>query len=401
MTSEPSRRDFLRTALLTTAAVAAPNWARAQSAGKVRVAVVGHTGRGEFGHGLDAPWRRSADAEIVAVADAGADGEAKARSRFGGARFYTDYRKMFETARPELVLVTPRHADQHLAMAFAAIEAGAKALYIEKPMCRTVGEADTLVAACARAGVVAAVAHRNRYHPALPVVQRLVREGAIGQVLEIRGRGKEDERGGATDLWVLGSHVLNVALCFTGRAVACTGSLSTAGRPATRKDLEEGGDAVGKVAGDEVHARFDTEQGIPIFFDAKKKGRPGQGAGFGLQLIGNEGVIDLRLDETPIAHHLAGNPFRPVAHPRTWTPITTGGLGKPDVMADVARLVSSHEMAARDLMAAWQTHRAPLCSVEDGRIVIAMIMATFESHRRGGARVEFPFAVPDNPLERL
>jgi predicted dehydrogenase len=364
------------------------------------VAVIGHTGRGDFGHGLETPWRKSAEAEIVAVADAGREGEAKAHKRFAGTRFFTDYRRMLGEVKPDIVLITPRHADQHHAMTLAAVEAGAKGLYLEKPLCRNLGEADAIVAACAARGVAAAVAHRNRYHPALPVVQRLVTEGAIGRLLEIRGRGKEDNRGPGTDLWVLGSHVLNVALCFTGRPVACTGTLLTGGRPATRADLHDGGDAVGKVAGDALHVRFDTATNVPIFFDSRK-GTGVPSAGFGLQLIGTEGVIDLRMDETPLAQHLAGNPFRPVKQPRAWTPITSGGLGQPDPIPDVARLVSSHELAARDLHAAMRERRAPLCSVADARTLVELTMATFESHRRGGARVELPFTGTGNPLDLL
>ena len=41
-------------------------------------------------------------------------------------------------------------------------------------------------------------------------VKKLIADGAIGTLLEFRGRGKEDRRGGGEDLWVLGSHVLDM-----------------------------------------------------------------------------------------------------------------------------------------------------------------------------------------------
>lgn len=398
--SVSSRRVFLKLAAGAGVAAFAPVARAAEPARTWRVAVIGHTGRGDFGHGLETPWRTAADAEIVAVADAGRDGETKARKRFAGVRFFSDYRRMLGAVKPDIVLITPRHADQHLAMTQAAVAAGAKGLYLEKPLCRDLAEADAIVAACAARGVAAAVAHRNRYHPALPVVQRLVKEGAIGRLLEIRGRGKEDNRGPGTDLWVLGSHVLNIALCFTGRPVACTGTLLAGGRPATKADLQEGGDAVGKVAGDELHARFDTAEGVPIFFDSKK-GAGVPSAGFGLHLVGTEGVIDLRMDEHPLAHYLPGNPFRPSIQARAWVPISSGGVGQPDPVPEIARLVSSHALAARDLHAAIRERRPPLCSVEDARTLVELTLAAFESHRRGGARVELPFREPGNPLERL
>ena len=44
-----------------------------------------------------------------------------------------------------------------------------------------------------------AVAHRNRYHPVLPIIEKLVADGRIGRVLELRGHGLGDRRGGGQD----------------------------------------------------------------------------------------------------------------------------------------------------------------------------------------------------------
>ena len=117
--------------------------------------------------------------------------------------------------------------------------------------------------------------------------------------------------------------------------------------------------------------------------------------------MGNEGIIDLRMDEHPIAHYCAGNPVRPSAKPRVWTPVTSAGIGQTEPLSNIVELVRDHLLVARDLVGALKEKRAPLCSAEDGRAVIEMIMATFESHRRGGTRVEFPFRGPGNPLEQL
>ncbi len=325
---------------------------------------------------------------------------AKQQQKMKVARGFADYRKMLAEVRPDIVVVCPRHIDQHHAMALAAIESGARGLYLEKPMCRNLGETDQVVAACARRGVTCAVAHRNRYHPTLPVVERLIAEGAIGKVLEVRGRGKEDARGGAGDLWVLGSHVLNIAVMFSGQPIACTGVLLQDSALATKAHVTQGDDAVGAIAGNALHVRFETQRGIPLFFDSVKGGAV-RGAGFGLQIVGNEGIIDLRLDEHPIAHLCAGNPTRPTGKPRTWIPITSAGLGQAEPLTDIVELVREHVLVARDLVQAMREKRAPLVSAVDGRAVVEMIMATFESHRRGGARVEFPFRSATNPLEQL
>jgi hypothetical protein len=49
-------------------------------------------------------------------------------------------------------------------MILAAIAAGVKGIYVEKPFVRTLAEADEVVKLCAEKGVRLAIAHRNRYH---------------------------------------------------------------------------------------------------------------------------------------------------------------------------------------------------------------------------------------------
>ena len=98
-------------------------------------------------------------------------------------------------------------------------------------------------------GVKIAVAHRNRHHPVVPVVQRLVKEDTIGRLLEIRCRGKEDARGGAQDLWVLGAHLLNLAVVYSGKPVAVSAALFQDGRPIIKSDIREGAEGINPIAG--------------------------------------------------------------------------------------------------------------------------------------------------------
>jgi predicted dehydrogenase len=391
-----SRRQFLS---LTASGIA---WATgaAEGGGRLRVGVIGHTGRGNYGHGMDTMWLRVPETEIVAVADADAPGLAKSQQKLEVAKGFTDYRKMLRETKPDIVAVCPRYLDQHGEMALAAIEAGARGVYVEKPFCRTPAEADEIIAACKRREVACAVAHRNRYHPVLPVIARLVGEGHIGRLLEIRCRGKEDERGGPEDLWVLGCHLFNLAHYFAGRPLACSGVLLQDGQPATRGDLRAGPEGIGPIAGREVHARFEMERGVPVFFDSVvKAGR--REASFGLQLIGTLGIIDLRPDSEPLAHLMAGSPFTPTGQARVWTPITTAGVGKPEPIADLATQVLNHVLPAHDLIAAMRGHRPALCSAQDGRVAVEMISAVFESHRLGGQGVTWPLKTRQNPLTLL
>lgn len=416
-----NRRQFVLASGSLAAAPALVSHAAGQSARtKFRVGVIGHTGRGNYGHQLDRVWRHVPETEIVAVADADEQGLAAAQKRLGVGRGYRDYRQMLTELRPEIVAVCPRYVDEHCEMALAAIEAGARGIYVEKPFCRTPAEADAIVAACEKHGTKCAIAHRNRYHPAVPLVESMARDalearsarggiaalsrmfssGPLGRLLELRGRGKEDERGGVADLWVLGSHVINLAVHFGGQPRACSAVLLQEGCPATRKDIAEGAEGVGPVAGNQLHARFEMDCGVPFYFDSIR-GVGTRSANFGLQLIGTEGIVDLRIDREPLVHLMAGNPFLPTDEPRRWVPVTSAGAGEPEPIAELGAHVADHRLAVRDLLLAIEEDREPLCSARHGRTIVEMIAGVLESHRQDGKRVTFPLTARTNPLGSL
>ena len=392
-----TRRSFLAASSL--AALSSPALLNAQNK-KLRVAVIGHTGRGNFGHGLDTVWLKIPETEIVAVADANEAGLQKEQKKLKVDRGFTEYRKMLKDVRPDLVAVCPRHPDQHRDMTVAAIEAGARGVYIEKPFCRTPAEADDLVAACAKHGAKIAVAHRNRYHPALQVIGKLIADGGLGRLLEIRGRGKGDRRGGDEDLWVLGSHVLNLIAWFGGSAKSCSAVMLRDGRRVARQDVKQGAEALGPLAANELHARYELSKGVIATFDSIANDGT-KNAGFGLQLIGSEGIVNIQCDRNPVAHLSPGNPFQPTDKPRPWIPITTSGVGKPEGNAELVGQVHNHVVPARDLIDAVRNDREPLCGVNDGAATVEMICGVFESHRQGGRAVALPLVERGHPLAKL
>lgn len=367
---------------------------------KRRVAVIGHTGRGNYGHGLDTVWQKIPEAEMVAVADGNEEGLAKELKKLGIEKGYVDYRRMLSEMKPEFVSVAPRHVDQHHDMALAAIEAGVRGLYVEKPFCRTPAEADSLIAACDRHGAVIAVAHRNRYHPTLRQIDQLIDSGELGKVLQIRGRGKGDRRGGGEDLWVLGGHILNLFHYFAGMPVSCSAIMLQNGRRVTADDVRPGAEGLGPLAADEVHARYETEKGIVAYYDSIANDDT-EGNAYCLQLIGSRGMVTWHIDLDPVAHFTPGNPFHPTTEPRPWIPITTAGVGVMEDRPDQVQQVQNHVMGVRDLIDACDNHRRPLCDAQDGALAVEMICAVFESHRQEGKAIRFPLVERGNPLLKL
>ena len=75
----PSRRSFLAGAAVTGMGLFVRGQERRGE--KWRAAVIGHTGKGDFGHGLDTIFAGRGDVEVVAVADANDAGRARAVDR--------------------------------------------------------------------------------------------------------------------------------------------------------------------------------------------------------------------------------------------------------------------------------------------------------------------------------
>src|SRR5947207_11777153 len=114
---------------------------------------------------------------------------------------------MLQKEKPTIVSVADRHMDLHRDMVVACAQAGAS-IFLEKPIARTLAEADAMIRACEMHHVKLAIAHQTRYSPRLKRVRELIASGKVGDVLEMRARGKEDARGGGQDMMVLGTHLM-------------------------------------------------------------------------------------------------------------------------------------------------------------------------------------------------
>ena len=359
------------------------------------VGVIGHTGRGNFGHGLDKMWKMHPKVSVVGVADANPQGLQKALARVGQGTGYLDYRKMLETKRPDFVAVCPRHVDQRVSMIKAACEFGAKAIYVEKPFARSLKECDLISEACKRSGTLLAVAHRNRYHPALAVAIKLIKDGLLGQVLAMQGRGKQDRRGGGEDLWVLGTHVFDLFHAFAGKPVSCTATVKTKGKIATQNQIYEGNEGLGTLVGDEIHAEWKMENGWTATFDSVR-GKGSRQKGFGLEIVGEKGTLEILCDQEPLFHFIEGKSSK---GSKERIPLTSSGLGKKE-REDIDGTVRNHLAALIDLIHCLENGAEPLCGLDEGTSPVSFVSSVFESHRQGGKEVNLPLTSRGNPLLR-
>ncbi len=367
-----------------------------------RVAVIGHTGRGNYGHGLDVVWSSFANVQVVAVADANDKGRPAAQQRLKVKNAYADYRDMLKKERPQIVAVATRFLDEHRDMVVASAESGAS-IFMEKPMARTLAEADEMVAACERHHVKLAIAHQTRYSPRLQRVRDLIAEGRLGEVLEMRGRGKEDSRVGGQDMMVLGTHILDLMRFIAGDPRWCFSRVGIAGkegvRPITKADIRDGGEGMGPIAGDHITAMFGFDKGVTGYFTSQKsQRRPGEPDRFGLQIFGSRGAIQLTTGSLPPVHFLADPSWFP-ARSKGWQEITSAGPGKPETLKN-GGLGQGNVWIVQDLMEAIEKDRQPKGSIYDGRAALEMILAVYESQRVGRA-IELPLKNRRHPLTML
>ncbi|MGH2604745.1 MAG: Gfo/Idh/MocA family protein, partial [Dehalococcoidia bacterium] len=181
-----TRRDFVfRTSLASATTLAAPALLAAQTPApaaeggpdtRLRVAICGAGGRGMAAvHAL-------ASENIVAIADVDEKRCAKAREAQPQARYFRDYRKMFEEMADQIDAVTVSTPDHmHFPIAMMAIKHG-KHIFVEKPLTHSIWEARELMMAARKAGVASQMGNQGHANEGTRLLREWFEAGALGHV---------------------------------------------------------------------------------------------------------------------------------------------------------------------------------------------------------------------------
>jgi UDP-2-acetamido-3-amino-2,3-dideoxy-glucuronate N-acetyltransferase len=116
----------------------------------------------------------------------------------------------------------------HFRLAKEALLQG-KDVYVEKPLCLDIAEAEELVKVADSSGRILMVGHLLQYHPCVTEIQRLVSVGEVGKIQYITsnrlnlGKIRQEEN----SLWSFAPHDISVILSLVGgqlpEQVSCTG----------------------------------------------------------------------------------------------------------------------------------------------------------------------------------
>ena len=130
-----------------------------------------------------------------------------------GTRAHTDYRDVLGRV-DAVTLAVPTELHTEVALPF--LEAGV-AVLVEKPMARSVAEADELIAAAARTGALLAVGHTERFNPAVLAARTRL---ADPRFIEVHRLGTFPERSLDIDVvFDLMIHDLDIVLSFVDSEV--------------------------------------------------------------------------------------------------------------------------------------------------------------------------------------
>jgi len=145
--------------------------------------------------------------------------------KFGIPRTFTDYREMLKLPELDMIVVgAPNHL--HCQIAVDAAGAG-KHIVMEKPLCLNLAEADRMIAACKQAKVKFMYAEELCFTPKYVRLKKLLDEGALGAPTLIKQSEKHDgphaahfwdvERSGGGVTMDMGCHAIEFFRWMLGR----------------------------------------------------------------------------------------------------------------------------------------------------------------------------------------
>ena len=320
--------------------------------------------------------------QLVAGASRGREHLDRFGKQWGINALYLDYREMIEKEKLDIVCVAT-HPGLHRPIVEAAVAAGAKGIFCEKPLALSLEDADAIVAVCKQAGCVLAVNHSRRWDPAHLKAKALIEAGAIGDLVSLFGicQGVKpfpawvaDEEGPLLHDAV---HLFDLFRMFGGEAQSVMGTALRRTHPFAVED--------------DSHAIFEMSKGLSAVAMVNERTRYYR---FEIQIQGTDGVILLSNAGNQLWQGVDRTDRINEQDPRIeWWELETNDF--PSVPT-----TSSIGDAVAQLVQCIETGATPNSPGEDGIASLEMVMGVYESQRQGKP-VIFPLVDRDSTLYRL
>jgi predicted dehydrogenase len=296
---------------------------------------------------------------------------------------YLDYCEMLAQEQLDIVCIAT-HPGLHLPIVEAAVDAGAKGIFCEKPLALSLSDADASVQACRRARCVLSVNHSRRWDPAHHKAKAMIEQGQIGDIVSLLGicQGIKpfpawvaDEEGPLIHDAV---HTFDLFRMFGGDVASVVG---TAHRRVQPFQVEDMSDAI-----------FQFKSGINGVVMTSEITRYNR---FELEIQGTEGLIFLGNSGNRWCSIVDQTDHLNEPDPRIeWYALT------PEPFPEVAE-ASSMQAAMVELVNCIETGDEPSSNGEDGVASLEMVMGIYESQLQGNVPITFPLLQRDSALYRL
>ena len=290
--------------------------------------------------------------ELVAACDADPDQLADFKNRWGTEALYTDLEQMVAQSRPDLVCVTTR-PEPRAQVVTALAELGVKAIFATKPMCRTLAEADAMIAACRKHGTILAMACHLNWYGYYTRARQLIDEGAIGPLRSMVCHS-------ASSLSNIQSHTLALLRLFAGAPAQWV-----FGEMVSEEQAQQEGDLSGS-------GYIGYANGVRAFLNAHSETQP---FAWTLEFIGESGRIVSRQAHSRFelwrTHPDSGDLVQSNL-PGPWHPRSS----MVDAIEGVCRSIEAGE--------------EHICPGEFGRETLEIAIGLRQSHRGGHVRVDLP-----------
>lgn len=193
---------------------------------------IGMIGAGSVASRIHAPGLRLCeDVEIVAVADPNAE----AAAAMGAPRIYSTAQELLASDGIDAVVIAvPNHVHRDTALQALAV---GKHTLCEKPLAMNAAEAEEMLAAAKKAGVVHMTAFTYGFTPSARYLGHLIRSGELGEIRSVRaaylmalsphlkGWRSRRELAGSGVLGDIGSHLIHIVLGLAGDITALSARL--------------------------------------------------------------------------------------------------------------------------------------------------------------------------------
>lgn len=207
---------------------------------------VGVIGAGSIANMHLKSYLANPDVELVGIHDLNPERARAQAERYGAAHAFENLEEML--ARPDIDAVSIcTWNDSHAELAVAALDAG-KHVLVEKPLSKTVAQAEAIAAAAARSGTKVQVGFVRRFSSNAKVLKSFIDAGELGEIYfakatNIRRIGNpggwfaDSARSGGGPLIDIGVHVLDLCWYMMGSPKATTVSGVTYTRLGNRANV--------------------------------------------------------------------------------------------------------------------------------------------------------------------